>query len=184
MKGLFSWVGFTQATVEYDRPKRTAGTSKWVYWRLWNFALDGITGSTTMPLRIWTYVGLVVVFLAQLYAAIIIGRTLIFGVDMPGYASIMVVILVFGAFNMISVGLLGEYVGRIAVEVRQRPLYLVEHLTGRAAAGSVNGAAADQTRRDAAAGASALRRVGIAASPALTGVRTTEGQLSSQYPAE
>jgi len=184
MKGLFSWVGFTQATVEYDRPKRTAGTSKWVYWRLWNFALDGITGSTTMPLRIWTYVGLVVVFLAQLYAAIIIGRTLIFGVDAPGYASIMVVILVFGAFNMISVGLLGEYVGRIAVEVRQRPLYLVEHLTGRAAAGSATGAVADQARRDAPAGASSLRRVGIAASTAMTSARAPEGPLSSQYPAE
>lgn len=182
MKGLFSWVGFTQATVEYDRPKRTAGTSKWVYWRLWNFALDGITGSTTMPLRIWTYVGLIVVFLAHLYAAIIIGRTLIFGVDLPGYASIMVVILVFGAFNMISVGLLGEYVGRIAVEVRQRPLYLVERLTGRAAAGLASDMAVDHARREPLAGASPSRRIGIAAAAAMT--RVPESHLSSQYPAE
>ncbi|WP_246748764.1 glycosyltransferase family 2 protein [Rhizobium setariae] len=184
MKGLFSWVGFTQATVEYDRPKRMAGTSKWVYWRLWNFALDGITGSTTMPLRIWTYVGLVVVFLAQLYAAIIIGRTLIFGIDAPGYASMMVVILVFGAFNMISVGLLGEYVGRIAIEVRQRPLYLVERITGRPAAGAAGDVVADRVRRDAPASASSLRRAGLVSSSAVTSARAPENQLSSQYPAE
>lgn len=133
MKGLFSWVGFAQGTVEYDRPNRTVGTSKWVYWRLWNFALDGITGSTTLPLRIWTYMGLGAVSFAAIYAAIIIARTLIYGVDVPGYASLMVVMLVFGALNMISVGLLGEYVGRIAIEVRQRPLYLVEGRAGEPA---------------------------------------------------
>ncbi|NLS08330.1 glycosyltransferase family 2 protein [Rhizobium sp. P32RR-XVIII] len=186
MKGLFSWVGFAQATVEYDRPQRMAGTSKWVYWRLWNFALDGITGSTTMPLRIWTYVGLVVVFLAQLYAAIIIARTLILGVDAPGYASMMVVILMFGAFNMISVGLLGEYVGRIAIEVRQRPLYLVERLAGRPVAGSAGDAdAPDWAWRDPTAGASALRSVAVASSSAVTSARQGPGkQLTSHYPAE
>lgn len=137
MKGLFSWVGFAQATVEYDRPSRAAGTTKWAYWRLWNFALDGITGSTTLPLRIWTYVGLGVAAFATLYAAFIILRTLILGVDSPGYASLMVVMLFFGATNMISVGLLGEYVGRIAVEVRQRPLYLVERKVGAPVTSSV-----------------------------------------------
>jgi glycosyltransferase involved in cell wall biosynthesis len=131
MKGLFSWVGFAQVTVEYDRPARAAGSSKWLYWRLWNFALDGITGSTTLPLRIWTYVGLGVACLAMLYAVFIIGRTLLFGIETPGYASLIVVVLMFGASNMISVGLLGEYVGRIAIEVRQRPLYLIERRVGR-----------------------------------------------------
>lgn len=180
MKGLFSWVGFTQATVEYDRPQRMAGTSKWVYWRLWNFALDGITGSTTLPLRIWTYVGLVVVCLAQLYVAVIIARTLIFGIDAPGYASMMVVILTFGAFNMISMGLLGEYVGRIAVEVRQRPLYLVERLAGRPAAGSAADLdTPDRARRDAIADTSArpsVANVFSSAAMSAAGVRKAVDQ--------
>lgn len=126
MKGLFSWVGFSQAVVEYDRPGRVAGTSKWAYWKLWNFGLDGITGSTTLPLRMWTYLGLAVVGFALGYAVFIILRTLLLGTDTPGYASLMVVILMLGAFNLISIGLLGEYVGRIAIEVRRRPLYLIE----------------------------------------------------------
>lgn len=180
MKGLFSWVGFTQATVEYDRPQRMAGTSKWVYWRLWNFALDGITGSTTLPLRIWTYVGLVVVCLAQLYVAVIIARTLIFGIDAPGYASMMVVILTFGAFNMISMGLLGEYVGRIAVEVRQRPLYLVERLAGRPATGSAADLdTPDRARRDAIADTSArpsVANVFSSAAMSAAGVRKAVDQ--------
>lgn len=131
MKGLFSWVGFSHATIEYDRPPRTAGSSKWAYWKLWNFALDGITGSTTLPLRIWTYAGLGVGGLAILYAIFLVAQTLASGSDTPGYASLMVAILMFGAFNMISVGLLGEYIGRIAIEVRQRPLYLVARRIGQ-----------------------------------------------------
>jgi glycosyltransferase involved in cell wall biosynthesis len=186
MKGLFSWVGFTQATVEYDRPQRMAGTSKWVYWRLWNFALDGITGSTTMPLRIWTYVGLIVVVLAQLYAAFTIVRTLMLGIDVPGYASLLVVILMFGAFNMISVGLLGEYVGRIAIEVRQRPLYLVERLSGRSAAGPATHADMNgRERRDATAGASSLPSM-VVVSGSVTGRarRVQKKQLTGRVPAE
>lgn len=136
MKGLFAWIGFPQATVMYDRQMRAAGRSKWVYWRLWNFALDGITGSTTLPLRVWTYVGLAIATLALVYAGFIISRTLILGVDTPGYASLMVAVLLFGAANMISVGLLGEYVGRVAIEVRQRPLYVVTSRTGRPLAGT------------------------------------------------
>jgi polyisoprenyl-phosphate glycosyltransferase len=130
MKGLFSWVGYRQETVEYDRPERALGTSKWRYWSLWNFGLDGITGSTTLPLRVWTYVGLLVFCLTQFYVMIIVGRTLIFGVDVPGYSSIMVAVLTFGALNFVSIGLLGEYIGRIAVEVRQRPVFLVESMHG------------------------------------------------------
>ncbi|MDP3737169.1 MAG: glycosyltransferase family 2 protein [Hyphomonadaceae bacterium] len=131
MKGLLSWVGFSQATVEYDRRRRAAGRTKWAYWRLWNFALDGITGSTTLPLRVWTYVGLILASGAVLYAGYIITLALTEGNPVPGYSSLLVVMLVIGAINMISLGLLGEYVGRIAIEVRQRPLYLVENIVGR-----------------------------------------------------
>lgn len=130
MKGVFSWVGFEQATVRYERAPRSAGTTKWKYWTLWNFALDGITASTTAPLRIWTYVGLSVALGAIVYALVIVARTLIFGVDVPGYASLMTLILMLGALNLTSVGILGEYIGRIAIEVRQRPLYVVRDTHG------------------------------------------------------
>jgi glycosyltransferase involved in cell wall biosynthesis len=133
MKGLLSWVGYTQATVEFDRRNRSGGKSKWAYWRLWNFALDGITGSTTLPLRIWTYVGLLLAAGSVIYAGYIVTLALTQGISVPGYASLLVVMLVIGAINMISLGLLGEYVGRIAIEVRQRPLYLVENIVGRRA---------------------------------------------------
>ena len=126
MKAIFSWVGYDQATVEYVRSSRIAGSSKFKYWKLWNFALDGVTGSTTVPLRIWTYIGATLAAIAIVYAAYIIIKTLVFGIDSPGYASLMVVILGIGAFNFMSLGILGEYVGRISEEVRNRPLYLVQ----------------------------------------------------------
>ncbi|PZP55838.1 MAG: glycosyltransferase [Micavibrio aeruginosavorus] len=130
MKAIFSWVGYKQATVEYTRLTRIAGTSKFKYWKLWNFALDGITGSTTVPLRMWTYVGVAMAIAAALFAAFIIVKTLVFGIDSPGYASLMVVMLTIGAFNFISLGILGEYVGRISEEVRNRPLFIVQHTVG------------------------------------------------------
>ena len=126
MKGMFSWVGYSPVHVEYTRPERVAGQTKWKIWPLWNFALDGITGSTTLPLRIWTYFGGVVAFGALLYAIVIVFRTIVHGIEVPGYASLMVVLLTIGALNMIALGILGEYIGRIAVEVRQRPLYIIE----------------------------------------------------------
>jgi len=130
MKGLIPWVGFEQATVDYVRPPRAAGQTKWGYWRLWNFALDGITASTTAPLRIWTYLGLVVALAAFGYALFVIVKTLIYGIDVPGYASLMVVVLMLGGINMLAVGILGEYVGRIAADVRQRPLFVVAEAHG------------------------------------------------------
>mgnify|MGYP000203027549 CR=1 FL=1 len=130
MKGMFSWVGFEQANVTYERPPRAAGTTKWRYWKLWNFALDGLTASTTGPLRIWSYLGLAVAACAMAYAAFIVARTLLFGVEVPGYASLMTLILVLGALNLISIGVLGEYIGRIAIEVRQRPLYVIRETHG------------------------------------------------------
>ncbi|WP_375464363.1 glycosyltransferase family 2 protein [uncultured Methylobacterium sp.] len=133
MKGLFSWVGFRQAEVRFAREPRTTGTSKWRYWRLWNFALDGLTGSTTVPLRIWTYVGITVAGLALLYGLFIIGLTLVTGNGVPGYPSIMVTVLFLGGLNLLSLGIMGEYVGRIAGEVRGRPLYLVRSVNGEGA---------------------------------------------------
>lgn len=125
-KGLFSWVGFKLAEVTYDREPRDAGDSKWRLRGLWRLALDGITSSTTAPLRIWTYVGGVTALGAVAYAAFLVINTLVHGVDAPGYASIMVSVLMLGALNLLSLGIMGEYVGRIAKEVRGRPLYIIE----------------------------------------------------------
>ncbi len=130
MKGLFAWVGFSQAVVEYSRPERAAGDSKWKFWQLWNLALDGIFSFTTLPLRIWTYLGVAVTIFSTLYALEVIIQTLIFGVSAPGYASLIVTILFFSGLNMIGLGILGEYIGRIFTEVKQRPLYLVESNVG------------------------------------------------------
>jgi len=130
MKGLFAWVGFRQTGIEYRREARAAGTTKWRYWRLWNFALDGITGSSTLPLRIWTYFGLLIAMATLAYTTWLVAYTLIFGNPVPGYASIMVAVLFLGALNIMATGILGEYVGRIYLEVRNRPLNLVREYRG------------------------------------------------------
>ena len=129
-KGLFNWVGFKVATVDYERATRSAGTSKWRPLKLWSLALDGITASTTMPLRIWTYVGAFIAAMAFLYALFLIIYTMVFGADMPGFASIMVAVLGLGGLQLLSLGIMGEYVGRIATEVRGRPLYVVSSTVG------------------------------------------------------
>ncbi len=126
MKGLFSWVGFSSTGVGFDRPPRTSGQSKWSYWRLWNFALDGFAGFTTIPLRLWLYVGALVSVLSFLYALIIISRVLIHGVDVPGYASLLTVVLFFGGVQLLSLGTIGEYLARLFIEVKRRPLYVVD----------------------------------------------------------
>ncbi len=130
MKGLFAWVGYKQTSLEYVRAERAAGDSKWKYWKLWNFALDGITGSSTVPLRIWTYFGLLVFVLAILYAMFLTIRVWVHGVDVPGFASIMVAVLFLGGINILATGIIGEYLGRIFTEVRNRPLYLVREAHG------------------------------------------------------
>ena len=130
MKGLFAWAGFRQTAVEYDRLERNTGESKFNYWKLWTLALDGITSASTAPLRVWSYVGAMIAFLAMCYALFIASRTLLFGVDMPGYASIMVSVLFLGGVQLISLGILGEYVGRILTETKQRPLYVVRDRIG------------------------------------------------------
>ena len=130
MKGLFSWVGFSQSTVYYDRPPRHAGTTNWNYWRLWNFALDGFTSFSSIPLKIWSYLGLIFSLLSFVYAGFLVLRTIIRGIDVPGYASIMVVMLFLGGVQLISLGVLGEYLGRIYDEVKGRPLYIVRDRYG------------------------------------------------------
>lgn len=128
MKGLFAWLGFKSTAVEYDRPAREEGQTSWSYWKLWNFALDGLTSFSTVPLRVWTYVGMAVSLLSFLYAGFLIFRTLFLGVDTPGYASMMVVVLFLGGIQLISLGVIGEYLGRVFVEVKQRPVYLVDRV--------------------------------------------------------
>jgi polyisoprenyl-phosphate glycosyltransferase len=125
MKGLFAWVGFKTAIVDYTRNARVAGLSKFSGWKLWNFALEGVTSFSTIPLKIWSYIGAIGAILTLLYGAFIVARTLIFGIDVPGYASLLVAILFFGSLQLISVGVLGEYMGRIYMETKQRPIYLV-----------------------------------------------------------
>ncbi len=129
-KGLFSWIGFRTETVQYARPARQAGSTKWRVSRLVALALDGITSSTTLPLRMWTMVGAIISVLAFGYAAFLVAHTIISGVDTPGYASIMVAVLFLGGLNLFSLGLMGEYVGRIAVQIRGRPLYIVAETVG------------------------------------------------------
>lgn len=130
MKGLFAWVGYPTAQVFYDRPARHASTSKWNYWRLWQFALDGLFSFSTLPLRVWVYLGISISLFAFLYALIIIIKTLVYGVSVPGYASLMCAILFMGGVQLISLGVIGEYLGRIYRETKHRPVYWIEHSVG------------------------------------------------------
>ena len=125
MKGLFAWVGFKTATVEYVRDARLVGETKFSGWKLWNFAIEGITSFSLVPLKVWTYIGGIGALFAFLYASFIVIRTLIFGIDLPGYASLLVVTLFFASLQLISLGVIGEYIGRIYFEYKQRPLYLI-----------------------------------------------------------
>jgi glycosyltransferase involved in cell wall biosynthesis len=130
MKGLFAWSGFRQAAVEYERAPRTVGKTKFRYWKLWTLALDGITSASTMPLRIWSYVGVVVALFTLLYAVYVVVKTILWGSDVAGYPSLIVAILFFGSVQLISLGVLGEYVGRILIETKMRPLYVVRKRIG------------------------------------------------------
>ena len=130
MKGLFAWIGFKTVTVDYARRSRASGASKFSGWRLWNFALEGITSFSTVPLRVWTYVGALGALATFLYALFIIARVLILGIDVPGYASLLVAILFLGSLQLLSVGVLGEYIGRVYLETKQRPVYVVRREFG------------------------------------------------------
>ncbi|CAD5268368.1 MULTISPECIES: glycosyltransferase family 2 protein [Halomonadaceae] len=125
MKGLYAWVGYRSIGVPYRRPARLKGESKFNYWRLWNFALDGMFSFSTLPLRIWSYIGGLIACLAFIYIIIIISQVLFLGRDAPGYASLMTAVLFFGGMQLLSIGILGEYIGRLFIESKQRPLYIV-----------------------------------------------------------
>ncbi len=130
MKGLFAWPGFRQAVVSYERQPRSRGNTKFNYWKLWNFAIDGMTSFSTLPLRVWSYVGGLVALVSFLYAIFLIGRTLIYGTDVPGYASLMVVVLFLGGLQLLTLGIIGEYLGRTYEEVKGRPIYIVRETDG------------------------------------------------------
>lgn len=129
MKGILSWVGFRTDIVEYTRAERIAGVSKFNGWKLWNLALEGITSFSTVPLRIWSYIGLVVSGAALIYAAWMIVNKLIWGNPVPGYPSLMTAILFLGGVQLIGIGVLGEYIGRIYMESKKRPRYIIETIT-------------------------------------------------------
>lgn len=128
MKGIFAWVGFKTAVVEYKRSLRQAGKTKFNGWKLWNFALDGLTSFSTVPLKLCFYFGLSISFFTFLYGTYTILKTLILGIDVPGYASLITVILFMGGLQMIGIGILGEYIGRIYMESKRRPIYIIDEI--------------------------------------------------------
>jgi glycosyltransferase involved in cell wall biosynthesis len=128
MKGLFAWAGFRTAVVDYHRDAREGGESKFNAWKLWNFAIEGITSFSIAPLRIWTYIGALTALIPFAYAGYIVVRTLFFGVDVPGYASLLVSVMFLGGVQLIGIGILGEYLGRTYIEAKRRPTYLVRRI--------------------------------------------------------
>ena len=126
MKGLFAWVGYKQKQLYFEREPRAAGESKWNYSKLWRFALDGITSFSYMPLRFATWIGMTVAVFAFIDGAIIIAKTIILGNDVPGYPSLMVMVLFLGGIQLTALGIIGEYLGRMFNESKQRPLYLID----------------------------------------------------------
>jgi polyisoprenyl-phosphate glycosyltransferase len=125
MKGLFVWIGYRQVPMPYEPDTRFAGASKWNYWKLWNFSIEGITSFSIGPLKIATYVGLVAAILSILYGFYMVVKTVFFGNPVPGYPSLFVMMLFLGGLQLIFLGIIGEYLGRTFNEVKQRPLYLV-----------------------------------------------------------
>jgi glycosyltransferase involved in cell wall biosynthesis len=126
MKGLYAWIGYPQKAILYQRGPRFAGKTKWNYWKLWNFALEGVTSFTIAPLKISTYLGLIIAFGAFIYALYIVIKTIAFGDPVKGYPSLMVVILFLGGIQLITLGVIGEYLGRMFDETKQRPLYVLK----------------------------------------------------------
>lgn len=131
MKGLFAWIGAKETYVDYVRNARSKGSTKFSGWRLWNFAIEGITSFSTLPLRVWTYIGLFISSLSFLYASFIIIRAIVFGIDVPGYNSLIVAILFLGGIQIMGIGIIGEYLGRMYMESKQRPIYLVRNIISK-----------------------------------------------------
>lgn len=128
MKGLFAWVGFKQTSISYVRPQREAGKSKFSGWKLWNFAIEGITSFSILPLQIWSYIGFVIALFSFGYGSFIILKVILFGKDLPGYASLLTTILFLGGIQLIGFGIFGEYLGRVYAETKRRPVYVVREI--------------------------------------------------------
>ena len=128
MKGLFAWIGFPCRELEYDRDGRHAGETKWNYWRLWNFALEGITSFSVVPLKAASYIGFATALVAFAYGVYVIGKTLLYGDPVRGYPTLIVVVLFLGGLQLMALGIIGEYLARMFIEVKQRPLYLVQQM--------------------------------------------------------
>lgn len=131
MKGIFAWVGFRTTTIEYQREERSTGSTHFNGRRLWNLAVEGVTSFSLLPLRIWTYVGATVAIIAMSFGVFLVIRTLAFGRDIPGYASIIVAVLFIGGIQLIGMGIIGEYLGRTYLESKRRPAYIVRQIYGR-----------------------------------------------------
>lgn len=130
MKGIFAWSGFEQSSIEYIRDQRKSGKTKYSYWKLFTLAIDGITASSTAPLRIWSYIGGLIAMLAFAYAAFVVVATMLYGPSVNGYPSIITAVMFLGGIQLVSLGVLGEYVGRILIETKQRPLYVMRSSVG------------------------------------------------------
>jgi glycosyltransferase involved in cell wall biosynthesis len=127
-KGFFAWVGFKQKNITFSRPERKAGLTKWNQWKLWNYALDGIFSFSTAPLRIWSYIGIVVTTASFFVGLMAVFRVIFYGIDVPGYASLFFAVTFLGGLQLIGIGILGEYVGRTYVETKRRPIFLIKHI--------------------------------------------------------
>ncbi|MCG8492430.1 MAG: glycosyltransferase family 2 protein [Sneathiellales bacterium] len=130
MKGLFTLIGFRQIAIDYSRDARFAGETKWNYWKLWNFSLEGITSFSIAPLKLSTYLGLMTAFAAFSYGIFVFGKALFLGDDVPGYPSLMVVIAFLGGIQLVVLGIIGEYLGRVFNETKNRPLYFIQDVIG------------------------------------------------------
>lgn len=126
MKGLFAWVGYRQCALVYQRDPRHAGISKFNYWKLWNFAIEGITSFSAAPLKLATYIGLLTALFAFVFGVWVVTKAALFGDPVPGYPSLMAVVLFLGGLQLLALGILGEYLGRLFMEAKQRPLYLLD----------------------------------------------------------
>jgi glycosyltransferase involved in cell wall biosynthesis len=125
MKGLFAWAGFRTASLDYTRAPRSEGKSRFGGWRLWNLAMEGFTSFSLAPLRVWTYLGALVASLSLAWGLWILVRTIVFGRDLPGYASLIVAVLFLGGIQLVGIGIVGEYLGRTYIESKRRPAFVV-----------------------------------------------------------
>ena len=158
MKGLFAWIGFSQVAVPYERDRRLAGRTKWNYWKLWNLSLEAITSFSLLPLKMATYIGLLTAIIAVLYGFYIIGLTILFGNPVAGYPSLLVVILFLGGVQLLSLGIIGEYLGRVFNETKNRPLYFVEEVLPARLETGASPQSANGTRASEEVSAEALLR--------------------------